>query len=57
VDTIDFGFSPVTFDDLTITGTTDAIISSAGGIIRVDGISAAELTEDQFQFFEIPVLE
>lgn len=50
VDTIDLSATGLAFGDLTITGTTNATITYGAETITVFGVSAAEMTEDQFDF-------
>ncbi|MEM7213489.1 MAG: M10 family metallopeptidase C-terminal domain-containing protein, partial [Pseudomonadota bacterium] len=49
-DTIDLSATGLTFGDLTITGTTNAAITYGAETITVLNASAAQLTEDQFDF-------
>ncbi|MEM7210780.1 MAG: Ig-like domain-containing protein, partial [Pseudomonadota bacterium] len=51
VDTIDFSTTTLQFSDLTITdGTSAALVDYGGGFISISNVTAAQLTEDQFNF-------
>lgn len=50
VDVIDLTATGLAFADLTITGGTNALINTGTDLITVNGITAAQLTSDQFEF-------
>lgn len=50
VDVIDLTATGLAFADLTITGGTNALINTGTDLITVNGITAAQLTSNQFEF-------
>ncbi len=50
IDVIDLSATGLQFADLTITGATNALIDTGADLITVNGVTAGQLTSDQFDF-------